>query len=226
MYKREHVKSDHQSFVFPLILLCVDFCFNHVLHFVPLMSGSFANAHCFNRPWQLTLCRCSFASVLKTKCVCACKTSISVHVSICALIRVCGWAPCQSLSDSTPSCWRIFVSETNGTERINYCHNVGDMPELLGGGEENKLFPCTLCFCPPPFLLLLPPTPQHPPPPPLSANDRLKVVTCPFSSRHQASVEHRREMAPIPDTPQKPQSHPIIRLPLERWRRTPCGLEA
>ncbi|XP_040909718.1 schlafen-like protein 1 [Toxotes jaculatrix] len=26
-----------------------------------------------------------------------------------------------------------------------------------------------------------------------------------------ASVEHRREMAPIPDTPQKPQSHPVIR---------------
>lgn len=39
----------------------------------------------------------------------------------------------------------------------------------------------------------------------------LKVLTCPFSSRHQASVEHRREMAPIPDTPQKPQSHPVVR---------------
>lgn len=145
--------------------------------------------------------------MLKTKCVCACKTSISVHVSICVLMRVCGWAPCQSLSDSTPSRWRIFVSETNGTERINYCHNVGEMPELLGGGEENKPSPCTLHFRPRPILLLL----LSPPRPPLSANDQLKVVTCPFSSRHQASVEHRREMAPIPDTPQKPQSHPIIK---------------
>lgn len=58
------------------------------------------------------------------------------------------------------------------------------------------------------FILLLLLSPSRPP---LSANGRLKVVTCPFSSRHQASVEDRREMAPIPDTPQKPQSHPIIR---------------
>lgn len=83
-------------------------------------------------------------------CVCVCKTNISLHVSICVLVRVCGWAPCQPLSDSTPSRWRIFVSETNGTERINYRHNAGDMPELLGGGGENKLFPCTLHFHPPP----------------------------------------------------------------------------
>lgn len=77
-------------------------------------------------------------------CARACETSISLRVSICVLMRVCGWAPCQPLSDSTPSRWRIFVSETNGTERINYHHNAGDMPELLGGGGENKLFPCIL----------------------------------------------------------------------------------
>lgn len=134
--------------------------------------------------------------------MCACKTSISLHVSICVLARVCGWAPCQPLSDSTPSFWRIFVSETNGTERINYRHNVGDMPVLLGGGGENKPFPCTLRSHPPPVLVLRPP---------VSTNGRLRTVTCLFSSRHQASVEHRREMAPIPDTPQKPQSHPVIR---------------
>lgn len=95
------------------------------------------------------------------------------------LVRVCGWAPCQPLSDSTPSRWRIFVSETNGTERINYRHNVGDMPELQGGGGENKPFPCTLRFSP---LLLSPHRP------PMSTNGRLRTVTCPFSSRHQASV--------------------------------------
>lgn len=148
------------------------------------------------------LCIC-----VKSQCVCVCERSVSLHVSICVLVRVCGWAPCQPLSDSTPSCWRIFVSETNGTERINYCHNAGDMPELPGGGGENKPFPCTLRFHPPPALLLL----LSPPRRPMSTNGRLKRVTCPFSSRHQATVEHRREMAPIPDTPQKPQSHPVIR---------------
>ncbi|GLD72589.1 schlafen-like protein 1 [Lates japonicus] len=56
-----------------------------------------------------------------------------------------------------------------------------------------------------------PPPPPPPPHPPMSTNGRFEMVKCPFSSRHQASVEHRREMAPIPDTPQKPQSHPIIR---------------
>lgn len=65
----------------------------------------------------------------------------------------------------------------------------------------------TLSFHPPPILLLL----LSPPCPSVSTNGRSNLVTCPFSSRHQASVEHRREMAPIPDTPQKPQSHPIIR---------------
>lgn len=78
-----------------------------------------------------------------------------MHVSTCVLVRVCGWAPCQPLSDSTPSRWRIFVSETNGTERINYRHNVGDMPELQGGGGENKPFPCTLRFHPSSFLLIV-----------------------------------------------------------------------
>lgn len=80
------------------------------------------------------------------------------------------------------------------------------MPELLGGGGENKPFPCTLRFHPPPILLLL-----FPPCPPMSTNDWLKTVKCPLSSHHQASVEHRRKMALIPDTPQKPQLHPIIR---------------
>lgn len=150
----------------------------------------------------LLLCICAS----KTKCASICKMSISLHVSICVLMRVCGWAPCQPLSDSTPSRWRIFVSETNGTERINYRHNAGDVPELLGG--EDKLFPCTLNIHPPRILLLLF---LSPPCPLLSANGQLKVVTCPFSSHHQASVEHRGEMAPIPDTPQKPQSHPIIK---------------
>lgn len=159
----------------------------------------------------------------KTKCVCTCKSSTSLHVSICVLVRVCGWAPCQSLSDSTASRWRIFVSETNGTERINYRHNVGDMPELLGGGGENKPFPCTPRFHPPTSL----PPPTFPSPrPPMSTNGRLQTVTCPFSSRHQASVDHRREMAPIPDTPEKPQSHPVIREAEDptseagRWRET------
>ncbi len=53
-----------------------------------------------------------------------------------------------------------------------------------------------------------PPSPSRPL---MSTNGRLETVTCPFSSRHRASVEYRREMAPIPDTPQKPQSHPVIR---------------
>ncbi len=176
------------------------------------MFGLFANeqSFCFNRPWQLTLYRCYFASVWKTKCLCVCKSSISLHVSICVLVGVCGWAPCQPLSDSTPSRWRIFVWETNGTERINYRHNVGDMPELPGGGGEKKPFPfpCTLRFHPPLILLLLFLSSPYPP---MSTSGRLKMVTGPFSCRHQASVEHRREMAPIPDTPQKPQSHPVIR---------------
>ena len=85
--------------------------------------------------------------------------SISLHVSICVLVRVCVWAPCQPLSDSTPSRWRIFVSETNGTERINYRHNVGDMPELPGHGGESKPFPCNAQFSPT----------SHPPPPSLSS---------------------------------------------------------
>lgn len=55
------------------------------------------------------------------------------------------------------------------------------------------------------------PPPPSPPCPPMSTNDWLKTVKCPLSSRHQASVEHRRKMALIPDTPQKPQLHPIIR---------------
>lgn len=48
------------------------------------------------------------------------------------------WAPCQPLSDSSPPHrrWRIFVSETNGTERINYHHDGGDVPELEGGGSS------------------------------------------------------------------------------------------
>lgn len=120
---------------------------------------------------------------------------------------MCGWAPCQPLSDSTPSHWRIFVSETNGTEGINYWHNAGDMPDMPGGGGQNKPFPCTPSFSPT----------SHPPPPPspsrspMWTSGRFKTVKCPLSSHHQASVEHHRKMAPIPDTPQKPQSHPIIR---------------
>ncbi|CAB1429428.1 unnamed protein product [Pleuronectes platessa] len=78
------------------------------------------------------------------------------------------------------------------------------MPDLLGGGGENKPFPCTLRFHPPPILLLLLVLPCRP-------INALKRVKCPLTSRHQASVEHRREMAPSPDTPQKPHSHPVIR---------------
>lgn len=119
-------------------------------------------------------------------------------------MRVCGWAPCQPLSDSTPSRWRIFVSETNGTERINYRHNAGDMPELLGGEGENKPFPCTLRFHPSSSSSFSSSSS-------VSTNGRSETLTCPLASRHRASAEHRREMAPIPDTPQKPQSHPVIR---------------
>lgn len=79
--------------------------------------------------------------------------NISLRRSVCVLVKARGWAPRQPLSDSTPSHWRILVSETNGTERINYRHNIGDMPELLGGGGENEPFPCTLCLHPPPIHL-------------------------------------------------------------------------
>lgn len=151
---------------------------------------------------QMLLCLC----VKSWLCVCACIMNISFHRSVCEPLKARGWAPCQPLSDSTPSHWRIFVSETNGTERINYRHNVGDMPELLGGGGENEPFPCTLCLHPPPVrLFFLLPRPR------VSTNGWFESLTCRLSSRHQASVEHRREMAPIPDTPQKPQSHPVIR---------------
>lgn len=37
-------------------------------------------------------------------------------------------------------CWRVFVSETNGTERINYRHDGGDGPALAGGGGSRRLF--------------------------------------------------------------------------------------
>lgn len=103
--------------------------------------------------------KCAYVCVM---CVCVCvfgQISLSLHVSICVLVGVCGWALCQPLSDSTPSRWRIFVSETNGTERINYRHNAGDMPELPGDGGENKPFPCTLCFHTPPSLYSPPPSP-------------------------------------------------------------------
>lgn len=165
----------------------------------------FANEQCacFNRPWQLTLYQCCSVSVWKAKCVCVCKKSTSLHVSICVMVGVCGWAWCQPLSDSTPSCWRIFVSETNGTERINYRHNVGDTPELLGGGGENRPFPCTLHSHPPP-----PP----PPCPSVSTNGRLELLTCPcslFPSSGLCGSPQRDGTHPGP-LPEKPESHPVI----------------
>lgn len=151
-----------------------------------------------------------------------------MRVSICVLVRVCGRAPCQSLSDRTPSRWRVFVSETNGTGRINYRHNVGDMPDLLGGGGRERAIPMHPLH--PPLPSIPPPLLLHPCRPMAGWRRR----TCPLDSRHQTSAEHRREMAPIADTPQKPQSHrvtrerrspPARRRRRRRRRRTPCGLQ-
>lgn len=83
-----------------------------------------------------------------------------------------------------------------------------------------------------PTIFSHPPTSRPPPSlPPMLSIGWFQTVTCPLASRHQASVDHRREMAPIPDTPQKPQLHPVIREAQDPtgeagWRgRTPCGLE-
>ncbi|KAI4792436.1 hypothetical protein KUCAC02_033382 [Chaenocephalus aceratus] len=66
--------------------------------------------------------------------------------------------------------------------------------------REKKPFPCSLpsssssLLPPPPLLLLLLPFLT-------STNGHLETKTCHLASRHRSSVEHRREMAPIPDTP-------------------------
>lgn len=63
-----------------------------------------------------------------------------VFLSLCSLhvfIGMCTrWARCQVLSDSTLPRWRISVSKTNGTQRINYhpmlvpCQRDGDLNTL------------------------------------------------------------------------------------------------
>lgn len=60
-------------------------------------------------------------------------SSHSAHVFIGMCMR---WARCQVLSDSTLPRWRISVSKTNGTQRINYhpmlvpCQSEGDLNTL------------------------------------------------------------------------------------------------
>lgn len=61
---------------------------------------------------------------------------LSLHSAHVFIGKCMHWARCQVLSDGTLPRWRISVSKTNGTQRINYhpmlvpCQSEGDLNTL------------------------------------------------------------------------------------------------
>lgn len=76
---------------------------------------------------------------------------VGVFLSFCSLHVFIGmsthWARCQVLSDSTLPGWRISVSKTNGTQRINYhpmlvpCQSEGDLSTLTSTIPARNIHP-------------------------------------------------------------------------------------